>query len=197
MSPSRRTGIAGLLVGFAAAGCQPTAPPPQPTTSLQPRSKATPLSTGPSVTPYDYPAFGISVDLPAGWRADADGDRALRWVAPAGTAQLALDVPKLPFHIPGLLPIGQVESGYVDDVKSKRLTDGSSTELTPPRLPDANVRRVVVAGHDKGGTARREEAVLIVHGDAVYVLSCTADEADYPAAHAALDGAIASVRWTK
>jgi hypothetical protein len=30
---------------------------------------------------------------------------------------ISLDVPKLPPHIPGLIPIGSVRNGYLDDLK--------------------------------------------------------------------------------
>ena len=185
------------LVLLAAAGCQPT-PPPAP---VPPRGlPVTTRSAGPRT--FDSPALGIAFTYPADWSSQpgsADPDApALRVVAPpaVGTAVLTLTVPKLPFHIPGMIPVALVASGYADDVR-KRMPDATGPAARPVTVPDAAARRVTLAGHRSDGRAWVEDAVLVVHGDRVYVLAADSDPPGRPAAAAALDAAVASLRWVR
>ncbi len=177
-----------LLFVIAIAGCQPTPP-----VTVR-RTPATTRSLGPQT--FDAPSLGIAFNYPAGWTPDAaaTAEEALRVVN--GSAVLTLTVPKLPFHIPGMIPINLVASGYADDVR-KRLPDAAGPAAQVVTLSDAQARRVTLTGHEPDGRTITEDAVLIVHGDRVYVLATDADPAARPAAASALDAAVASVRWTK
>jgi hypothetical protein len=108
---------------------------------------------------------------------------------------MTLDVPKLPPHIPGLIPIDSVRDGYVNDFK-KKAPDAQATNLSDPGVPDAKQHRVKLTGH-LNGAALINEAVLLVHGDQVFILSVDCDEKSYSAAKAALDLAVQTLRWTK
>ncbi len=123
------------------------------------------------------------------------GTTRLRAAAPDESVTLTLDVPSLPAHIPGFIPVGLVASGYVDDVR-KRMPDATGTprEIT---VPDASARRVTLSGHDAAGHAGTDDAVLMVHADRVYVLSADAGPANRSAATSALDAAVASIRWVR
>ncbi len=181
-----------LSVLTALAGCTTTPAatmtPPVPTTR--------PTAAMPQV--FDSTAAGIHLAFPAAWTArPATGSTVFKAAAPpaadGGSATLTLDVPTLPAHIPGFLPIGLIVNGYVEDVK-KRLPDATGTprEVT---VADATARRVTLAGHDAAGRPSTDDAVLMVHADRVYILSADSDPAGRAAATAALDAAVGSIRW--
>src|SRR5581483_12376485 len=120
---------------------------------------------------FTYSPAGIEVTWPGGWKqtkletyewaiepADA-GDKPDRWIA--------LDIPTLPLHPPGMIPISKVESGYLDDLK-KECGKLDVKELTPPKLPDAK-ERMVRAAWQKDGKSMQQTALLIVHDDHVYI----------------------------
>ena len=112
-------------------------------------------------------------------------------------SQLTLDIPKLPFHIPGMIPVDSVCSGYIDDEK-KTIPDQTVTKLPDPTVPDARQRRVKLSGHINGnGKLTTDEAVLIVHNDKVYILAADGHDSGFPAAHAALEQALKTLQWTK
>ena len=128
-----------------------------------------------------------------------DGPTKARAVAPAdavggGVAVLSVDEPDLPFHIPGLIPIGAVADGYVDDER-KAMPDAAGPPPSAMTVPGAKARRVTLRGHDAAGRATVDEAVLLVHGDHVYVVSVDADPTASPAATAVLNAAVASISW--
>ncbi len=108
---------------------------------------------------------------------------------------MSLDVPVLPPHIPGLIPILGVENGFVDDVK-KRVMDANVTYLPDPTVADASQKRVKITGQMKGSPSITE-AALFVHGDRVYILSIDCDPEVYPVARTALDTAVNSLQWEK
>jgi hypothetical protein len=82
---------------------------------------------------------------------------------------IAIQVPKLPPHIPGFLPLGAVAAGYLRDLK-QRHPDRTVYEQDNAKLADLDDARRVVSGFTKFGRRWREEALLAVHGDRVYVL---------------------------
>ena len=196
----RRTRLPIALL--AAVGCHSTPPPAAPPLAA---ASSHPASTGAAVAPpqvFDDATDGIRFTYPGGWTAEPtpSGSTRLQTVArpgavDGGSATLSLDVPQLPAHIPGFLPIGLIAGGYVDDVR-KRLPDATGTprEVT---VPGATARRVTSAGHDAAGRSTTDDAVLLVHDDRVYILAVDADPAARPAATAALDAAVASLHWTR
>jgi hypothetical protein len=190
----RGSAIAPLSV--LVAGCHPTPPP------HAPLGPATTQSAGPAPTVIS--GFDLLVAFPAGWPVGPlvapEEEQETQAVAPAavangGLAKLTFDVPKLHAFHP-FLPMGRVLGGYTDDVK-KRMPDAAGPPATDIAVPDANARRVTLAGHNAAGRLVTEDAVLMVHGDRVYVLVADSDDAGRPAAKAALEAAVASVRWAK
>ena len=191
----------------AAVGCQP-APQPAATAGSntlsapsQPATTPPAAATQPSAVShtFDDATTGIRFSYPANWAAQpTTGTTKLHAVAsPAdGSAVLTLDVPQLPPHIPGLIPVGLVASGYVDDVK-KRWPDATGPAPAEVQVIDAQARRVALSGHDAAGHAGTDDAVLIVHGDRVYVLAVEAEPAGRPAATAALDEVVKSIQWSR
>ena len=161
------------------------------------RSSTPPTVTAPMVSAaqpqrFELPSAGITFMYPAGWKTITGGKSQLQ--LSNGSSEFTLDVPTLPFHIPGMIPIDAVRSGYVDDAK-KRIPDLVQTNLPDPTVPDARQRRVKLTGHQNGKPAI-DESVQIVHNDKVYILAIHCDRAGYPAAKAALDEAVQSLQWT-
>lgn len=114
----------------------------------------------------------------------------------AGTtfaAAISVDVPKLPPHIPGWIPLGLVVNGYVDDLK-ERYADLRLEESAPTKLAGANARRVR-STWTIDGRPQVEDAVLTARGDRVYIFRLTADSRDYARALAVYESVLRSVTW--
>jgi hypothetical protein len=172
-----------LTLIILAAGCRPRDPaPPAPT---QPVAAAT----------TEFASHGVRFSYPADWSPVPDVDYVLR-VAPrenADAMSIALDVPRLPPHIPGFIPLGMVVNGYVDDLRKQQ----AAVEIDPPvdmKLGGANARRVR-SRRTMNGKTLVEDAVLAVHGDRVYILRANSEAGTGPAARDALNAILASVAW--
>ena len=168
------------------------------------RNEFNPLATtAPSADVIEFvsDARGVRLAYPSDW-VPAPSDDYVLLLVPANraaddttfaTASMSLDVPKLPLHIPGLIPPGAVVNGYVDDLKT-RFPDTKVVESVPTKLAGTNARRVR-STWTADGRPMTEDAVLAVHGDRVYILRLTADARDYARAVDAFDDVLASVRW--
>jgi hypothetical protein len=183
--------VACITILLLLPACQSSTPPSVP---VKPPAPVTPpVSTAAPV--FQNPTAGVAFDYPSGWAPHAKGKEIIFSVS-SGPSVLTLAYPKLPWHIPNLIPIDSVRSGYADDIKSKQITGAVETDLGAANIPDATATRVKLAGRVNGKPAV-DEAVLIVHADHVYILSIRSDDADYNAARAALDEAVKSLRWIK
>ena len=152
---------------------------------------------GPATRAYTDKAGGVTVAYPAGWHATTAATAELSVADPAETVTLRLDVPAMPFH-PPFIPVGLVATRYVEALRQAQVPDAKATESADLAVPGATARRVTAAGHAAGGaTACVDTAVILVHKGQIYLLSCDSDAAHAPAARAALDAAVASVRWGK
>jgi hypothetical protein len=167
-------------------GCQP--PTPVKPVVLPPSA---PINQSTQI--YQDKTAGISFEYPRAWAPHEKGDQVIFSVSSAQNV-LNLAYPKLPWHIPNLIPIGRVRSGYIDSIKSNQIKDAVDSDPGPLTIPDATASRVKLTGHIAGKSAINE-AVLIVHADHVYILSIHSDDAGYAVARAALDAAVKSLRW--
>jgi hypothetical protein len=156
-----------------------------------------PAGAAPTTRPFDGP--GIQLAYGGGWKTASDPNYVLVLV-PDGTTSNASDVsvsvevPKLPPHIPGLIPLGSVVNGYVDDMKKQHV----DVQVEPPvatKVAGANARRVASTWKTTDGKSLSEDAVLTVKGDRVFIFRANADESNRERASTALDGLIESVRW--
>jgi hypothetical protein len=167
----------------------------------QPKRGAEPVDVGgdrlsPASAPavHEFEGPGITLSYPVGWEQRSSDEYALVLV-PAGTPDISisLDIPKLPPHIPGLIPLGMVVSGYTDDLKKLN----PATEIDSPVdtiVAEARARRVR-SMRNVDGKAVLEIAVLTVHGDRVYIFRANSDADEEDAARTALDQLLASVKW--
>src|SRR5438105_777042 len=65
---------------------------------------------------FDGAKYGIAFDWPAGWHQEPDDSYELKLIPDIKPAQkdveVSLDVPDLPPHIPGMIPLRMVKNGY-------------------------------------------------------------------------------------
>ena len=195
---SRATASArAILLLVAIAGCarKPTTPPHASADTLA-------TTTAPAAVEVTSTPHGVRLSYPSDWEPVPSGEYVLKLVAANGpeaddttfgTAAMSLDVPRLPPHIPGLIPLGLVVNGYLDDLKAQapdsRVDDSSQTTLAG--RPARRVRSTRTAD----GRPQVEDAVLTTHGDRVYILRLVADARDYARARDAFEAVLASVRW--
>jgi hypothetical protein len=158
---------------------------------------ADPPASKPTV--FARPKLGIQLAYPPGWEARANKDYEL-FLKPArsgdgGDTLMSLDVPELPFHVPGMIPIGSVRSGYLDDLK-KQVGPVTTEDLQPPNV-GASARMVQSRWKTPSGEGVEETALLMVHGDRVYLLRARAASGHAEETRAAFDEVVRSVRWVK
>ena len=199
---ARRPVVLSVVLLATVVGC---AANPSPAVVARPSLSPTPAdnasatrpTTVAAVRPFADAVSGVAFDLPATWSiGPTSGTTKLRATDPTGSSVLTLDVPSLPFHIPGMIPLGLVVSGYVDDEK-KQLAGVTASPPAAVSVTDAKARRSTLTGTDAAGRTVIDDAFLVVHGDAVFVLSVDSSPAARPAARAALEAAVASIRWTR
>lgn len=163
-------------------------------------------TTAPSTNSTDAPGgcctykpAAITFNWPAGWLTTQIQD--FQWsIVPtddksAATRWIAMDVPTLPIHVPGFIPIGSVEGGYLDDLR-KQFGKLQIKELTPPKLPNAK-ERLVRAAWQKDGKSVEQTALLIVHDDHVYIFRGRSDIDHEQATSDAFNSVLSSIQWTK
>jgi hypothetical protein len=146
---------------------------------------------------FSNPKLGIALTWPGGWAKKDSKDFELLLVpdgkGPEG-AELSLDIPDLPVHVPGMIPIGMVKDGYIDDLKKSH---GQVTiQEESPKVDGAKARKVH-ATWKKDGKEYQETALLLVHSDRVYILRSDSAMDDEPAVKAAYDEFVKSIKWVK
>ena len=151
---------------------------------------------------FDRPDLGLRLDLPQGWvqRRSQDYELVLHRSGmggdDAGAPALSLDVPDLPPHIPGMIPIGSVRKGYLEDLR-KSVGDIKTTDLTPPSVPSSAERMVRSTWTDSAKKSWQETALMLVHADRVYIFRARSGASDEPATREAFDSLVRSLEWTK
>jgi hypothetical protein len=169
-------------------------------------------SAGPAVTPKTLMVVptpmqtfksnppAISFCYPADWVPRHTRTAVFSVAAPVqqacGCPSLTLDIPKLPWHLPGMITLGMISHGYVDDLKKNLLPDAAIKDQTPLNIPSATAQRITCAGTQAGKPAF-DIAVLMIHGDQVFILSADCDQAGYDTACKTLASAVASIQWAK
>lgn len=175
------------------AGCQPK----HARQSAEPVRQRKTTTTAPASSPTqsEFAGPGIRLTYPAApWTPAPSKDYALLLTpkSPDGNS-ISLEVPKLPAHLPGFIPIPAVVNGYTDDLKKQH--PGISIEKPVPiKVAGADGRRVR-SSWPADQPPRAEDAVLIVHGDRVYIFRANAAQAGNAESSHALDGILGSVQW--
>jgi hypothetical protein len=148
-----------------------------------------------AVTSIDSERYGIHLDWPAGWSPRQSKDFVLELVPTGNTAQtISLDVPDLPPHLPGMIRINLVVNGFLDDLK-KDHPGVQVVEQKDAGVPDATARRVVTAWKEKDGAEYRQDALLIVHNDRVYIIRGVGPSKDAPKTQQGFEKVVSSLKW--
>jgi len=197
------TGAVALLLIASLAGCRrfgrAAAPSPATEPVTQSPQKALPApAPSPQVVDQNYEnsKAGIKLQYPSNWKPKPSNDDVVLLVPSASDSRtISLDEPSLPAHLPGLIPIGLVQNGYLDDLKKKH--PGLKIEEQTEDDPRGNKGRLVHASWAADGKTMDEVTLLAVHGDHVYLLSLDTDRGQYPADRAVFDKIAKSLQWTK
>ena len=119
---------------------------------------------------------------------DADKDKPQQ-------AEITVSIPKLPPHIPGMLPLPAVEKGYIDDVK-KRMQNVKEPLSEPLKIDGASARRFVITGNDKNGK-RKLIVLAIFKGDHLFVITAEGAEDQFSTMKPAFDQIARSWKWAE
>ena len=164
------------------------------------QSPITAPTTAPA--PFVCSKFDFSIQPPADWsqtKGASDTPLALVPRSKANAKDLSLvpslkvQVPDLPPHIPGMIPVGSVADGYVNDLR-KHYPDLHVDERVVLPIPNGSARRIVCTLRH-GQTTWRDIALCIVHKDRVFLIVAECSAGDYPATRAAFDAMAGSLKW--
>lgn len=166
--------------------------------ATQPTTLPAPLAP-PAIT-YENRDRGIRLEYPGDWQPAKSEDYVLKVVhtgqgAGAG-AEMTLDVPNLPPHVPGFIPLGMVEKGYLDDLR-QNFPSLKVLQRSDYAVAGARGRLVRSTWTTAGGEERAEDALLMVHGDHVYILRLAGSPAAVEAQRPIFDETARSIRWMK
>ena len=109
---------------------------------------------------------------------------------------ITLDIPDLPPHFPGMIPIGLVKNGYIDDLKKEVGKSGLDTKEEPSKVAGAQGRMLRSTWLGKDQKATVETAWVLVHADRVYILRARFYDEDRRTPEA-FEEIVRSIRWGK
>jgi hypothetical protein len=141
-------------------------------------------------------ALDIQLTYPTGWIPKPDPDCIWNVVPLADTTavSMSLQIPSLPPHLPGMIPVRMVKNGYVDDLRDAH---GSiATTESSPTIPKASAKLVHATWTEKG-TPMFQSALILVHADHVYILRSEGKASDEAAIKPAFESVSQSLRWIK
>ena len=145
----------------------------------------------------DYQDKGSRFHYPTTWKPKEDKDYELHLVpstAPAN-CNITFDIPDLPPHFPGMIRLGLIEHGWVDDQK-KSLPSLHVDNSADYPIGGAKARLVQCSWkQDNAGYAGA--GLLIMHSDRVYILAYDADAKSLAQTRDDFHKIGASLRWDK
>jgi hypothetical protein len=171
------------LLLMSALGCavsvdSTTAPTSQPATS-------------PATQAFQDANGSIRLDYPAQFTAKHDPDYVLS--ATAGDQTFTLDIPDLPPHIPNMIPLGLVVNGYKNGLK-KSHPGVKIDEPRPPTVSQARGRELR-STWEQDHVPTVELALLLVHGDHVFIVRIVTPSDQLAAAQAVFDDVVGSLKF--
>ena len=181
-------------------GCQPAHQPPSSEPAMTSTMPVKHDAIEGEAKSFTASRGNFSTSLPDGWKQLEKGGDYVLAVTPKDSAGgdgdpvVAVQYPNLPPHIPGLLPLGGVADGYVNDMK-KRFPDEKVDQREDAKLDGANARQIV-SSFQKDGNPFREIAMLSVHGDHVYVISATSPSGAFDRSQTAFNQITSKWKWT-
>ena len=178
---------------IAASGCRHGGRKPLPTTNS---------SSVAASRKFEDSAHGFTLAIPDGWNRTPvveDPQNVLELRGP-GNAEVSVAVPKLPPHVPGLLPLGAVQNGYVSDVR-KRWTNVAVQQEPETDVAEVPARLFVVAGTDKadktGSAARKMQVLIFARGDTLFIVTGEGPADQFDAVKTAVERVADSWNWLK
>ena len=149
---------------------------------------------------FEDGAHGFALTIPDGWQRkpiedSEDSEDVLELSGPAA-AELSVAVPKLPPHVPGFIPLGAVQNGYVQDVR-RRMTDVTTSDEPAMKVAGVAARRFTVAGTDKSGAARKMQVLIFARGDTLFIVTGEGPAQQFEPLKSAVDRLAASWNWLK
>lgn len=155
-------------------------------------------TSGPAVCHFDHAASTLTLDYLATWKPKSDKDYDLLLIPSEGPSDrsISLDIPDLPPHFPGMIRLGLIENGYINDLKPKHAglkVDRSEVHAAPGGAS----ARLVEISWSAGGKEYRRVGLLMMRKEVVYILSCEADAGNIAAVRADFDRVAGSMRWKK
>ena len=149
----------------------------------------------PTVTRVDSERYGIHLDWPSDWSPRQSKDFVLELVPKESSgATISLDVPDLPPHLPGMIRMNLVANGLLDDLK-KEQPSLQVVEQKDVQMPSASARRIATTWKTKDGTEYRQDALLMVHADRVYIIRGTSPAKDAQRVRDAFEKITSSLKW--
>ncbi len=166
----RAAALTLVLATTAAGGCRHRAASPASPRAMKVSASmpATTPATTDAARVRKYEGHGFTTEVPSDWKEFTDPQSALALKGPS-EMELDLAVPHLPPHVPGIIPLPAVQSGYVDDLK-KRMTNVKLVESTAPSVAGAYARRFAIEGAENGA-AKKLLVYAIVKGDHLYIVT--------------------------
>jgi hypothetical protein len=163
---------------------------------VSPQRPATIPGAG-AVTSIDSEQYGIHLNWPPEWSPRQSKDYVLELVSnDAAGATISLDVPSLPPHLPGMIKMNLVANGFLDDLK-KEQPSLQVTEQKDVSMPNTAARRIVTTWRSKDGSEYRQDALLMVHADRVYIIRGAAPMKSADKTRAACEHVVSSLKWLK
>ena len=166
------------------------------TTATRPATSSTSGST------VAFSKLNVTFTYPAAWtpHESKDYELLLTAVKTAPAIELipviTLDIPDLPPHFPGMIPIGLVKNGYIDDLKKEVGKSGLDTKEEPSKVAGAQGRMLRSTWLGKDQKATVETAWVLVHADRVYILRARFYDEDRRTPEA-FEEIVRSIRWGK
>ena len=109
---------------------------------------------------------------------------------------ISLDIPDLPPHIPGMIPIGLVKNGYLDDLKKELGKVVPVTLEDSPKIPGAQGRMLRSTWNGIDGHRMADTALVLIHADHVYILRARFEAEDRMTPQA-FEEILKSIEWWK
>lgn len=182
--------------GSTGVGFQSPSTTPATAAASNPAPSSAPAQT---TVLYDDKKDGVQFQYTSEWVSKPDKDYVLQLVPaadPGGDRRILFDVPDLPPHFPGMIQLGLIENGYVGDLKETHKDAHTVSSADHPMQEGAKMR-LVESSWTQDGKPYSNVALLMMHKDHVYILSCRSDPAHLAVTRADFDRAAASLHWTK
>ncbi|MCC6422238.1 MAG: hypothetical protein IT447_02065 [Phycisphaerales bacterium] len=149
------------------------------------------------LTQYANTQHGIRLDYPAGWTVHPSDDYVLLLLPPGvdrpQTCSISLDIPDLPPHLPGMIRIGMIKDGYLDDLR-KKAPDLKIVDDQPHPI-DSATGRIIQTTWTSAGRPYSESVLLLIHKSDVFLIRSTSDTDHQSTARQVFEQIIGSIRW--